>query len=352
MSQNLRRGSGPPFCFFLRAVLAYFLPGMGAIGELVRVFEDRGMSRNYNLGTRDMVSAGRIALDRAASRGELSFSTADTVADRWAQFAAYAKSTGVGRMERISPELATAYGQAVARRVERGELSPAYAQNLVSAVNTVLHQVRDDWRSISPTRDCAIPERCAIRDTPPVGIDREVTGRALDVLREAGYERAAAVAELARELGLRSKEAALLDASRALREAQQHGVITLSEGTKGGRERSVPMTDERQIEALSRAAAVQNGNRNLVPSEQTWAQFRGGELRDGRESLQEARISGYHDLRAAYACQRYEALTGLPGPVLGGLIQDRQVDREAREQISAELGHGRIDVVAEYIGGR
>jgi hypothetical protein len=50
--------------------------------------------------------------------------------------------------------------------------------------------------------------------------------------------------------------------------------------------------------------------------------------------------------------ERYEALTGHPAPVMGGHIDDRQADRDAREQISHELGHDRIEVVAEYIGGR
>jgi hypothetical protein len=45
-------------------------------------------------------------------------------------------------------------------------------------------------------------------------------------------------------------------------------------------------------------------------------------------------------------------LTGWAAPVAGGEIADRDADREAREQIAEELGHGRIDVVSEYIGGR
>ena len=73
-------------------------------------------------------------------------------------------------------------------------------------------------------------------------------------------------------------------------------------------------------------------------------------VRTGDESLS-ASVVTEHD-RAAYACERYETLTGHPAPVLGGVITDRDQDREARERISAELGHGRIDVVSEYIGGR
>lgn len=46
--------------------------------------------------------------------------------------------------------------------------------------------------------------------------------------------------------------------------------------------------------------------------------------------------------------------TVLPAPVNGGHCYriDRNLDRQARQQISVELGHNRFDVVSAYIGGR
>ncbi len=62
-------------------------------------------------------------------------------------------------------------------------------------------------------------------------------------------------------------------------------------------------------------------------------------------------IRGFHDLRAAYACDRYQQLTGYAAPaVVGARLADRETDVSARKIISAELGHGRIDVVAAYVG--
>jgi len=208
------------------------------------------------------------------------------------------------------------------------------------------------WESVSPTRDCGIAERSHIREDAPGALDREAYGRALDAVREQVGERAAAVVELARELGLRSKEASLLDAKAALREAEARGVVTISAGTKGGREREVPITSERQLEALRHAAEAQGRDSSMIPSDQSWREWREGALRDAREIVKEETGGGLHDLRAAYACERYEALTGHAAPVAGGEIADRDADREAREQIAEELGHGRIDVVAEYVGGR
>ena len=174
----------------------------------------------------------------------------------------------------------------------------------------------------------------------------------MDALRDAGQHRGAAVAELARELGLRSKEASLLDTGKALKEAQSRAAVTISEGTKGGRVREVPITRPEQLTALSRAASVQGDARALIPASQNWHQWRQGELRDTRETLQAYGIDRLHDLRAAYACERYEQLTGHAAPVQGGQIQDRDADRHAREVISKELGHHRIEVVASYVGGR
>ena len=157
---------------------------------------------------------------------------------------------------------------------------------------------------------------------------------------------------MAREFGLRSKEAALLNIHKALQEARERGLVTIVDGTKGGRPRTVPVFQEQQLSALANAATLQGAGRSLIPVEQNWKQFRESSLRQGRALLQQVGITGYHDLRAAYACERYQRLTGHLAPVIAGGVVDKHQDRLAREQISAELGHGRIDVVAEYIGGR
>jgi hypothetical protein len=62
-------------------------------------------------------------------------------------------------------------------------------------------------------------------------------------------------------------------------------------------------------------------------------------------------INGFHDMRAAYACERYQAITGHPAPVITGIRQaDKALDKKARILLAQELGHNRTDVVAAYIG--
>ncbi|MNE77222.1 hypothetical protein D3C80_1735210 [compost metagenome] len=77
-------------------------------------------------------------------------------------------------------------------------------------------------------------------------------------------------------------------------------------------------------------------------------------VRPAREILGKYNLKGFHELRAAYACERYKQITHQPAPINGGNCYqlDQDLDQKARARISYELGHGRIDVVSAYIGGR
>lgn len=303
---------------------------------------------NYGLQTRDMAKAGHFAMNREAANGAASFSTAATVGDRFNRFAELAKADGLRRLEEVTRDQVTAYGQTLADQVAEGTLSAAYAQNLVSAVNTVMNAAtRGQWQSVSPTRECGIAQRSSVRDTPAASIDRS----RVEAAQAAMNDRGQAITDLARDLGLRSKEASLINARSALNEARDTGRVTIVDGTKGGRARQVPITQERQIASLERAALVQGEARSLIPQGQTWARFRDGELREIRETLQDQGLTGLHDLRAGYASERYQALTGERPPLEGGQVSKAD-DKAAREILAVELGHGRIDVIASYIGGR
>jgi len=311
------------------------------------------MSRNFGAGQRDMSRAAGVFLSQAASKGELSFSSAATLEDRFSKFAQYAKNEGIGRMERVDSETVRQYGHELAEKVEAGELSESYAQNLISSINTVMSlATKGEWESVSPTKDCGITERSFIRQEAPESLDRNIYESARDAVHLELGDRAAAIVELTRELGLRSKEASLIDAKSAYAEAQEKGYVTITEGTKGGRDREIPITSENQIQALQKAAEAQGESRAMIPPGENWKSFREGSLREIREIVQEKTGGGLHDLRSAYACERYESLTGWSAPAADGHIEDHLIDREARARISQELGHGRVDVVSSYVGGR
>lgn len=311
------------------------------------------MSRNFGIGQRDMGKAGQVVLNNAAQEGSVSFSTAATNSDRWNAFKNWACHQNVKKMENVTQELVKQYGQELAVQVKCGDLSASTAQNYVSAVNSVLSlATKGQWASISPTKGCGIPQRSAVRQDTPGALDRSAYSRAVESVRTQEGARAAAVVELARELGLRSKEASLLDARAALIEAREQGTVTITEGSKGGRQREVPISSAGQVAALQRAAEAQGEARAVMPPGENWQTWRQGGLRESRDLVQLHTGGGLHDLRTTYACQRYETLTGHAAPCVGGEIQDRSADLAARLEISSELGHGRTEVVSAYVGGR
>lgn len=158
---------------------------------------------------------------------------------------------------------------------------------------------------------------------------------------------------------MRLREAILADLPRLQREAQQLGKINIQDGTKGGRSgasapRWITVSDQVR-DALDWASATSpNGSRNLLAPDESYKDFMQAVVRPARDLLHEQGLKGFHELRAAYACERYEQMTGFSAPVNGVRVhpEDRELDLWARQQISQELGHNRIDVVSAYIGGR
>ncbi len=100
--------------------------------------------------------------------------------------------------------------------------------------------------------------------------------------------------------------------------------------------------------------ASPSGSRNLIAPDESYLNFLQKIVRPAREILHTHDLKGFHELRAAYACERYEQITQHRARINGGHFcqVDINLDREARKQISYELGHARDDVVAAYIGGR
>jgi len=323
------------------------------------------MSKNFGLGSRSMKKAGIYALKNAEMAGAISFQTAADLGQRWGQFCAFSAVHGVRQMEFVDAALVVEYGKQLAARVREninrptGEnrpctplpsISASSAQNRISAVNTVMTlATKGLWVPVSPTssKECTITKRNHIRKIPPTGLDREYLKRALSALDARGQ----AITCLARELGLRSKEASLLDAVSALNEAVKTGAVTIEHGTKGGRSRTFSLCSDWQLKALQRAAEVQGIARAVMPAAEDWQSWRQTGLRRIRETLQEFGIRGIHELRSAYACNRYEQLTGFHAPLLGGKAPPA-LDRKARQQISAVLGHSRVAITNAYLGGQ
>lgn len=310
-------------------------------------------SRNFGYG-KQMSHAGKAALHDYYGQGH--HGTVATHTNRWEAFAEWAREQGVRDLAKFdSRELATAYAKHVRAQVEAGDIAVSTAQNRISTVNTTFAALRGDrYVQISP-RDYAGP-RDNVRTEAPAALDTNQVQGAAMALRNAGLLRAAAALELARAFGVRREEAVKADLNRWSREATRHGAVNVIDGTKGGRDapRWVPVGDAQRQTLANALAARPEGSRNLIAPGESYAQLaisRSGEITRGREILKQHGLPGYHDSRAAYACQRYEQITGRPAPAVAGeRLAPKDQDRQARAVISAELGHGRIDVLVSYVG--
>lgn len=121
--------------------------------------------------------------------------------------------------------------------------------------------------------------------------------------------------------------------------------------TKGGRERTVPITTTEQRDVLQAAHRLA-GTGSLIPAHKTFIQQR--HVYDGQ--CKAAGLSNMHGLRHRYAQMRYETLTGWKSSAAGGPgtaqldLSRRLADQHVRQQISRELGHERVKVTAVYLG--
>lgn len=312
-------------------------------------------TNNFGLKTRSMSKAGNFALNNAAHIGNLSFASAATISHRWNIFCKWLKEgCRAKKLEEVSFDLVREYGQELAWDVAEEEIARSTAQNYLSAVNSVMFlATKGHWLSVSPTADCGIPHRSAIRTTVPASLSRAEYTIALQTVRAEHGERGAVIVELCRELGLRSKEASLLNAKSASAAVRSSDCVVITAGTKGGRNRTIPILTSNQLGALNRAAFVQESDKSLIPTSQNWREWREGDLRELRELIQKTLgASGLHDLRAAYACERYQSLTRLSAPLMK-VQGDRDIDdSQARQIIAEELGHARSDISSAYIGGK
>lgn len=316
--------------------------------------------RNFGYG-RQLSYAGPQALKDLFGGGH--YGTVKAHSDRWQAFVRWCRSEdgpGVNDARRIDRQTLLGYAGHLRQQVEHGEVAIATALNRLSSVNRTMAALRGDQhvKVVSPSKALGM-RRTTVRRSVPQGQDRELVKRIVEVLCAHQQPRTAAIAQLARATGMRLREAILADLPRLQREAEQLGRVNIQDGTKGDRSgASAPRwikVDDHVRDALRFAEKVSpDGSRNLLAPIESYFDFLQGIVRPARDILHTHNLKGFHELRAAYACERYEQITHHLAPINGGRCRrlDPLLDREARLQISYELGHARIDVVSAYIGGR
>ena len=135
--------------------------------------------------------------------------------------------------------------------------------------------------------------------------------------------------------------------------ADRGDVLVLKDSwNKGGREIRIPIATPEQRQLLDEAKALAKGKSLVAPGYATYRDY----LQHLRHECARVGIHAFHGHRHLYAQERYKQLTGWECPAHGGPTakqltpQQKAVDREARETISDELGHGREQITAVYLG--
>ncbi|MFJ4453569.1 integrase [Pseudomonas sp. NPDC089392] len=316
--------------------------------------------RNFGYG-RQLSYAGPQALKDMFGGGH--YGTVKAHSDRWQAFVKWCRSEqgpGLNDARQIDRKVLAGYAAYLRDVVGRGDLAVSTAQNRLSSVNRTMAALRGDQcvKLLSPSKALGM-QRSGVRHAIPQGQDLKQVEQIVDALCSRDQRRAAAIVLLARATGMRLRETILADLPRLICEANDLGRINIQDGTKGGRSgASAPRwiaVDDHIRGALGFARQVSPaGSQNLIAPHESYLNFLQKIIRPVRCILHAHNLKGFHELRAAYACERYEQITQHHAPINGGHCcqVDRHLDHEARRQVSYELGHGRIDVVAGYIGGR
>jgi hypothetical protein len=121
---------------------------------------------------------------------------------------------------------------------------------------------------------------------------------------------------------------------------------------KGGREIRIPIRTAEQRQLLDEAKALAKGKSLVAPGYATYRDY----LQHFRYECGRVGIHAFHGHRHLYAQTRYREMTGWQCPARGGPTskqftrQQKALDRAARETISHEMGHGREQITAVYLG--
>lgn len=171
-----------------------------------------------------------------------------------------------------------------------------------------------------------------------------------DALERVQDPRVRLALKLEAAFGLRREEALKMRPALA---DQGNRLALRASWCKGGRYREIPLTHPKQRALLDELKAVV-GDGSLIPAGATYYKA----MKHYENQLVRAGIGNAHGYRHAYAQWRYKVLTGWACPAAGGRTADAMTpdeqrrDREARLEISHELGHGRLDVTDTYLGRR
>ena len=246
--------------------------------------------------------------------------------------------------------------QALASHWEQQGLKSATLQRYLSTFRTFCRWVGKEGMMENNNRyfkDKEVLKRTYIASTPKTwghqGVD---PFEKINTIGEQ-HPRIAHALSLQRLFGLRTKESLLLKPHIA----DKGSVLVVSHGTKGGRDRFVPIETEAQRTLLNALKALTSPSESLVPKDKTYAQYRNHYYHILKQNgITRAQNLTAHGLRHEHLNELYTQKTGELSPVLqsGKESPTSEATEEQREYarlcVAERAGHSRANISNAYLG--
>ncbi len=222
------------------------------------------------------------------------------------------------------------------------ELSPGTIKNRMAHVRWLAEKINKKGIVPSSNADLGVTKRVYVSNENKA---RTVSQEQLNSIPDQHLKMSL---KLQVAFGLRREEAMKIQPEKADR--GDHLSLDAS-WCKGGRDRVIPILTEAQREVLNEAKALASG-KSLIPQELKYVQ----QMKRYENTCIRIGLDKAHGLRHSYAHQRYFTLTGFDCPAVSGVntqeltAEQKAVDKAAREIITRELGHGRLQITAVYLG--
>jgi hypothetical protein len=200
-------------------------------------------------------------------------------------------------------------------------------------------------------------ENIVARTNAAYGIPDRVYVTNISKAKEFGMEQLASIRTPCAQMSLRLQAAFGLRREASIKIvpawADRGDTLLLKDSwNKGGREIRIPIRTQEQRQLLDEAKALAKGKSLVAPGYATYRDY----LQHFRYECGRAGIHAFNGHRHRYAQERYQEMTGWACPARGGprskqlTPKQKELDREARDVISHEMGHGREQVTAVYLG--
>jgi len=223
------------------------------------------------------------------------------------------------------------------------KLAPGTIKNRMSQLRWLAQKIGKDNIVERTNAAYGIPDRVYVTN---ISKARELGREQLDAIRTPCARMSL---RLQAAFGLRREASIKIVPARADR---GDTLVLKASWNKGGREIRIPIRTPEQRQLLDEAKVLAKGKSLVAPGYTTYRDY----LQHFRYECGRVGIHAFHGHRHLYAQTRYQEMTGWACPARGGprsrqlAKQQKAIDREARETISHEMGHGREQITAVYLG--